>query len=116
MSKLAQAIEIVTKAREQGQDKKAILADIQNALGVSKGNASVYYFKARQSLDGAKPEPVAEAPVQEVQEDPGNVAEAELAAYEVEMADRESRGFTSMSFSEWKKMSDSIESLKGQFA
>ena len=49
VTKLSQAIEIVKAAA----DKKQALADIQNALGVSKSNAFVYYTKATKGV--AKP-------------------------------------------------------------
>lgn len=46
VTKLSQAIEIVKAAA----DKKQALADIQNALGVSKSNAFVYYTKATKGV------------------------------------------------------------------
>jgi hypothetical protein len=44
VSKLTQAVEIVRKTGKD--DKPACLAAIQEALSVTKGNASIYYAKA----------------------------------------------------------------------
>lgn len=119
MSKLAQAIEIVTTGQTNGLDKKVILTEIQNTLGVSKGNASVYYFKARKSLESPKAETPVKAPKTEKVAKKAEIKpvdEAESQAYEAEMADRKANGFSSMSFTEWKEMSDSLSTLKEQFA
>lgn len=47
-SKLSQAVEIVRKTGKD--DKPACLVAIQEALGVTKGNASIYYAKALVQL------------------------------------------------------------------
>lgn len=49
VTKLSQATEIVKKAKT----KQEALADIQNALGVSKSNAFVYFTKASKILGQA---------------------------------------------------------------
>ncbi len=48
VTKLAQAVEIVQRTGKD--DKPACLNAIQEALGVSKGNASIYYAKALVQL------------------------------------------------------------------
>ena len=47
-TKLSQAVEIVQRTGKD--DKPACLSAIQEALGVSKGNASIYYAKALVQL------------------------------------------------------------------
>jgi inosine/xanthosine triphosphate pyrophosphatase family protein len=47
-TKLSQAVEIVKRTGKD--DKPACMAAIQEALGVTKGNASIYYAKALVQL------------------------------------------------------------------
>ena len=71
VTKLSQATEIVKAAKS----KQEALADIQNALGVSKSNAFVYFTKASKALGSApatakapKAEKVAKAKTSKVTE------------------------------------------------
>jgi len=118
MTKLAQAIEIVISATKNGHDKKTMLTEIQNTLNVSKGNASVYLFKANLAIEADQvPAPVATVPkivvkkIKEIEPTPEEEVE-----FQADMKVRESHGYETMSFTEWKTMSENLDSLSKQFA
>lgn len=109
MSKLQAAIDIV-----KGQtDKKAALSLIQETLGVTRANASVYLFKANKALGltltevpvEVKPEVVAVAtPTREY-------SELERSEYTANMAERTLQDLSLMSIDEYFEMKQNLMAL-----
>lgn len=110
MSKLNQAIEIVKVT----PDKKAALTAIQEALGVTRANASVYMFKAIKAI-GAPAKPV-KVEKKEVAPEPVsaptlNFTDTDKAEYEAAMAERTKSGFSVMQIQEYFEMKNNLAAL-----
>ena len=95
VTKLSQATEIVKAAKS----KQEALADIQNALGVSKSNAFVYFTKASKILGSApatekapKAEKVAKAKVNPVTETSPEKVKAKVAEIDKVIAGLKANG------------------------
>jgi len=111
MNKLETAIEIV---KAGNGDKKLLLANIQNSLGVTRANASVYLFKANKVIEAGEPVEVKETKVKDVKAAP--VVEVELTeedqlAYHESMAERSAAGLSVMSIQEWKEMTENLKAF-----
>jgi len=111
MNKLETAIEIV---KAGNGDKKLLLADIQNALGVTRANASVYLFKANKVIETGEPVEVKETKVKAVKVEPTvefEVSEEDQLAYHESMAERSASGLSVMSIQEWKEMTENLKAF-----
>lgn len=111
MSKLNQAIEIV----KANPEKKAALTAIQEALNVTRANASVYLFKAMKAIDAPatkapKAEKKVEAPV-EVKAPTRDFSEDEQAEFKAAMAERADAGFSPMTIEDYFDMKSNLAAL-----
>lgn len=111
MNKLQTAIEIV---KAGNGDKKLLLANIQNALGVTRANASVYLFKANKVIEAGEPVEVKEPKAKPAKVEPKveiEVTDEDHLAYQESMAERSAAGLSVMSIQEWKEMTENLKAF-----
>lgn len=110
MSKLNQAIEIV----KANPDKKAALTAIQEALGVTRANASVYMFKAMKAI-GAPSKPVkvekTEVAPEPVSAPTRDFTDIDKAEYEAAMVERAKFGFSPLEIQEYFEIKSNLAAL-----
>ena len=111
MNKLETAIEIV---KAGNGDKKLLLANIQNSLGVTRAHASVYLFKAHKVIEAGEPVEVKETKVEAVKVEPVvefEVSEEDQLTYHESMAERSASGLSVMSIQEWLEMNENLKAF-----
>jgi hypothetical protein len=108
MSKLQTSIDIV----KANPDKKIALAAIQEALGVTRANASVYLFKAKKAIDSEGSGYT--APVVEEVKEPEvdrNYSSEQQQEYNDAMEHRASQGHSKMSINEYFDMMENLQAI-----
>lgn len=110
MSKLDTAVEIA----KANPDKKTALQAIQEDLGVTRANASVYLHKAYKLIGTAPSTPPATKIEKPVEVKPAVVRdfnESQTAEYTTAMAERTLQGLSTMSIDEYFDMMDNLKEL-----